>query len=103
VKLYLALKIKLRRIGANKQPYYRLVVADARTAVRGKFVENIGNYTPITDPMTLVVNEERALYWLSKGAQPTKTVHKLLVKAGVWSKFLELKNRSKEEACSEGV
>jgi len=81
------LKIRLRRVGGKKQPGYRLVVADIRAARNGAFVEIVGHYNPLTDPETIVIKEERALYWLKKGAQPTDTTARLLGKAGILEKF----------------
>ena len=76
-------KIRLRRTGAKKQPSYRVVVADARAARDGAFIEIIGHYNPLTDPTTIVIDKEKALAWLKKGAQPTDTVARLLRKVGV--------------------
>ena len=77
------IKLRLRRMGAKKQPSYRIVAADARSPRDGRFIEIVGFYDPKTDPYTLKVNEERARYWLSHGAQPTDTVRSLLIKSGV--------------------
>lgn len=79
-------KIRLRRVGAKKKPSYRLVVADSRSPRDGAFIEIIGHFNPLTDPETLVVNEEKALHWLSQGAQPTVTAARLLNKAGIVEK-----------------
>lgn len=76
-------KIRLRRMGAKKNPYYRIVVADSHSPRDGKFIEEIGTYDPLTDPATVKVDGERAKYWLSNGAQPTETVRGLLKKAEV--------------------
>ena len=86
-------KIKLRRIGATKQPSYRLVIADSRASRDGKFINIIGHYNPRTQPEELVINEQLALDWLKQGAQPTSTVARLLNKAGILDKF----NASKEK------
>jgi small subunit ribosomal protein S16 len=77
------LKIKLRRMGAPKRPSYRMVVADSKTSRGGAFIEIIGQYDPMTDPETIKVETEKAKSWISKGAQPTETVNRLLKKAGV--------------------
>ena len=74
-------KIRLRRMGAKKDPYYRVVVADSRDPRDGKFIEEIGTYNPLTDPATIQIDMERAKYWISNGAQPTDTVRGLLKKA----------------------
>jgi len=71
-------RIRLRRVGAKKQPSYRIVVADLRSPRNGRFIENIGHYNPRTEPTTMWVKEARALYWLSVGAQPSGTVHRIL-------------------------
>ena len=76
-------KIRLKRLGAKKKPSYRVVVADARAPRDGSVIDTIGHYDPMTDPATVVINGERALHWLSHGAQPTDTVAKLLFKAGI--------------------
>ncbi|TMK87269.1 MAG: 30S ribosomal protein S16 [Actinobacteria bacterium] len=80
-------KIRLMRRGATKRPAYRVVVADSRSPRDGRFIENIGRYQPLADPSVIEIDEERALYWLSRGAQPTEQVQNLLVKLGVWEKF----------------
>jgi len=87
------LRIRLRRMGARKHPSYRLVVADSRSPRDGKFVEIIGNYDPMTNPETTVINEERALHWLRQGAQPSETTARLLGKAGILEKFKPVKEK----------
>ncbi len=79
-------RIRLRRMGKKKQPSYRVVVADSRAPRDGRFIESIGFYDPLTDPPTIRINEERALYWLSQGAQPTEVAAGLLRKVGVLEK-----------------
>ncbi|MBR0424827.1 MAG: 30S ribosomal protein S16 [Clostridia bacterium] len=76
------LKIRLRRMGAKKQPFYRIVVADSRAPRDGAFVEEIGYYNPVTEPAELKVNNDRAKEWMKNGAQPTDTVRGLLKKSG---------------------
>ncbi|MBU0494778.1 MAG: 30S ribosomal protein S16 [Chloroflexi bacterium] len=76
-------KIRLRRVGGKKQPSYRIVVTDARTPRDGRFIENIGHYNPRTEPETYEIEAERARYWLSQGAQPTRAVARLLRKDGI--------------------
>jgi len=71
-------KIRLKRIGAKKKPFYRIVVADSRAPRDGKFIEEIGTYDPLQDPAVVVVDAEKAKDWISKGAQPTDTVRALL-------------------------
>lgn len=78
----MAVKIRLRRMGAKKAPFYRIVVADSRYAATGRCLEEIGYYNPLTEPIDLKVNAERAQYWIGNGAQPSDTVRALLKKAG---------------------
>ena len=77
------IKLRLRRMGAKKRPSYRIVAADSRSKRDGRIVEQIGFYDPLTEPATVTLNEERAAYWLSVGAQPTETVHILLRNQGL--------------------
>ena len=74
-------KIRLRRMGAKKAPYYRIVVADSRSPRDGRFIEELGTYDPMADSQKLTVNQERVAYWIANGAQPTDTVRGLLKKA----------------------
>ena len=76
-------KIRLRRMGAKKSPYYRIVVADARSPRDGRCIEEIGTYNPLTEPAVITVDAEKAQTWIKNGAQPTDTVRGLLKKAGV--------------------
>lgn len=78
----MAVKIRLRRMGAKKNPYYRIVVADSRSPRDGRCIEEIGTYNPLTDPATIQVDVEKAQQWIKNGAQPTDTVRGLLKKAG---------------------
>ena len=75
-------KIRLRRVGAKKAPYYRIVVADSHFPRDGRFIEEIGTYNPLTEPSEIKVDVERAQAWIKNGAQPTDTVKNLLKKAG---------------------
>ena len=79
----MATRIRLKRLGAKKAPFYRIVVADSRTARNGKTIEELGYYDPTKDPVVLKVDAEAAKKWLSTGAQPSDTVKALLKKAGV--------------------
>lgn len=79
----MAVRMRLSRTGAKKRPSYRVVVADSRYPRDGRFVEIIGHYNPIAEPVELEINSEKALDWLKKGAQPSETVRRLLKKAGV--------------------
>ena len=76
-------KIRLRRMGAKKEPYYRIVVADSRFPRDGRCIEEIGTYDPLTEPATIAVDAEKAQQWIKNGAQPTDTVRGLLKNAGV--------------------
>ena len=76
-------KIRLKRLGAHKKPFYRVVVADSRAPRDGKFIEEIGYYNPLTDPADIRINEEKAKKWLGTGAQPTDTVRGLFKKTGI--------------------
>ena len=76
-------KIRLKRMGAHKKPFYRVVVADARTPRDGKFIEEIGYYDPMTEPKTIKIDAEKANKWLANGAQPTETVKTLFKKSGI--------------------
>ena len=75
-------KIRLKRMGAHKKPFYRVVVADSRTPRNGKFIEEIGTYDPLKDPAEIKIDNEAAQKWLNNGAQPTDTVRALLKKSG---------------------
>lgn len=78
----MAVKIRLKRAGAKKAPFYRIVVADSRSPRDGRFIEEIGTYNPLVDPPVFTINSESAQKWLSNGAQPTDTVRALLKKNG---------------------
>jgi small subunit ribosomal protein S16 len=82
-----AVKIKLKRMGKIREPYYRIIVADARTKRDGRAIEEIGKYHPKQDPSFIEVNSDRAQHWLSVGAQPTDPVRKILEITGDWQKF----------------
>ena len=79
----MAVKIRLKRIGKKKVPFYRIIVSDSKFPVQGKFIEEIGTYDPNTDPSTVKVDEELAKKWIANGAQPTESVAKLFKQAGV--------------------
>ena len=87
----MAVKMRLKRMGAKKAPFYRVVVADSRSPRDGKFIELIGTYNPLTTPAEIKINEELALEWLAKGAIPTDTVKNVLSKAGIMKKYHESK------------
>ena len=83
----MAVKIRLKRMGSNKKPFYRIVVADSRSPRDGKFIEEIGFNNPVSQPKQVKINDEKAVKWLSNGAQPTDTDKTLLVNNGVMEKF----------------
>jgi len=87
----MAVRIRLKRMGAKKAPFYRLVVADSRSPRDGRFIEEIGTYNPLTEPAEVKIDEEKALQWLQTGAKPSDTVRNLFSKAGIMTKFHELK------------
>jgi small subunit ribosomal protein S16 len=84
-------RIRLRRVGAKKQPSYRIVVIKSEASATGRPIENIGHFNPRTDPETFTIKEDRALYWLGVGAQPSEAVLRLLDKAGIMEKHAQLK------------
>ena len=88
----MAVKIRLKRMGKIRAPYYRIVVADSRTKRDGRVIEEIGKYHPTEEPSVIIVDSERALYWLGVGAQPTEQVAALLKLTGDWGKFKGDKN-----------
>ena len=90
----MAVKIRLTRMGAKKNPFYRIVVADSRSPRDGRFIEILGNYDSTKEPAVINVDEDKAIDWMSKGAQPTDTVRSLFSKKGSMAKFDE-KKRSK--------
>ena len=91
-------RIRLRRVGLRKQPSYRIVVADQRSPRNGRFIEAIGHYNPRTRPNTNVVDEERALYWLGHGAQPSDRVRKIFAITGTLGRFERLRQGEELEA-----
>lgn len=93
----MAVKIRLKRVGAKKNPHYRIVVAHPSKPRDGEAIETLGSYHPREAKDTLVFsNPDRALYWLLVGAQPTETARSLLRKAGIWAKFAELRDQRKK-------
>ena len=82
----MAVKIRLKRMGANKKPFYRIVVADSRAPRDGRFIEEIGYYNPVSEPKQIKINDEKANKWLGVGAQPSENVKKLLQSHGIIAK-----------------
>lgn len=93
----MAVKIRLKRMGAKKHPFYRVVVADSRSPRDGRIIDTVGTYDSTTQPALVSLDDEKAIEWLQKGAQPTDTVKDLFSKVGIMKKWDELK-RSKKEA-----
>ncbi len=91
-------RIRLRRQGLKRQPSYRVVVTDKRKARNGSYLEHIGHYNPRTQPATEIIDEDRALYWLSVGAQPSDAVRRLLEHTGTWERFQRLRAGESREA-----
>lgn len=91
----MAVKIRLNRMGAKKNPFYRIVVADSRAPRDGRFIEIVGNYDATKEPAVVNIEEDKILGWLGKGAQPTDTVKTLLTQKGVMAKFAESKKAKK--------
>ncbi len=91
----MAVKLRLKKMGAKQRPFYRIVAADSRFPRDGRFLEIVGTYNPITVPAEIKVDEEKALYWLNNGAMPTDTVRNILSKAGIMKKYAESKKVGK--------
>lgn len=91
----MAVKLRLRRMGAKKRPFYRIVAADSRAPRDGRFIEEIGYYNPIETPAVVKIDEEKAQKWLSEGAIPTDTVRDLFSREGIMKKFHESKSSKK--------
>lgn len=87
----MAVKLRLKRMGAKKQPFYRIVTADSRAKRDGRFIEVVGTYNPLTDPAEIKIDEEVAMKWLKSGATPTDTVRNILSKNGTMAKFAKEK------------
>ena len=87
----MSVKIRLKRMGSKKRPFYRIVVADSRSPRDGRFIETVGTYNPLTEPEQVTLKEEAIMNWLSNGAQPSDTVRNILSKQGFMKKFHEAK------------
>ncbi len=94
----MSVKIRLKRMGAKKRPFYRVVIADSRSPRDGRFIETVGTYTPIAQPAEIKLDEAKILTWLSNGAQPSDTARNLLSNAGILAKFAEMKAAKKSTA-----
>lgn len=91
----MSVKIRLKRMGSKKRPYYRIVVADSRSPRDGRFIENVGTYSPLTQPAKITLEEESIMNWLNNGAQPSDTVRNLLSDAGIMKKYHDAKYSKK--------
>jgi small subunit ribosomal protein S16 len=91
-------KLRLMRMGKKKQPTYRVVAADARSPRNGRFIEIVGHYNPRTEPSTIVIDNDKAVHWLSEGAQATESVQKLLKISGAWEQFETAKAASSNQS-----
>ncbi|QMU07740.1 30S ribosomal protein S16 [Levilactobacillus suantsaii] len=91
----MSVKIRLKRMGSKKRPFYRIVVADSRSPRDGRFIENVGTYNPIVTPAEVKLNEESIMNWLNNGAQPSDTVKNLLSNAGIMKQYHEAKYTKK--------
>ena len=89
----MAVKIRLKRMGSKKKPFYRIVVADSRSPRDGRFIEEIGLYNPVSEPKEIRIDDEKAVKWLGNGAKPTDTVSVLFKNNGIFEKFEESKNK----------
>jgi len=94
-ELFMAVKLRLKRMGSKQKPFYRIVAADARSPRDGRFLESIGTYDPVNNDTKTSIDTEKALYWLSNGAVPTDTVRNILSKEGVMKKYAESKKEGK--------
>ncbi|MEN1966901.1 30S ribosomal protein S16 [Lentibacillus sp. N15] len=89
----MAVKIRLKRMGSKRNPFYRIVVADSRSPRDGRQIEQIGTYNPVANPVEVKIDEEKALSWMTNGAQPSDTVRNLFSKQGIMKKFHDQKNQ----------
>lgn len=89
----MAVKIRLKRMGAKRNPFYRVVVADARAPRDGRIIEQIGTYNPVANPIEVNIDQEKALQWMTDGAQPSDTVRNLFSKEGIMKQFHDNKNQ----------
>ncbi|MBN1352320.1 30S ribosomal protein S16 [candidate division KSB1 bacterium] len=97
----MAVKLRLKRMGKKKQPFYRIVAIDSRTSRDGKYIEKVGHYDPMRNPAEIQVNEEKALYWLKQGAIPSDTVKSLLSTEGILLKFDLMKKGFEQDKIDE--
>ncbi len=91
----MAVKLRLKRMGAKQKPFYRIIAADSRSPRDGRFIETVGTYDPVKKENNITVDEEKILKWLNNGAQPTDTVKNILSQTGIWAKFKTTKKEGK--------
>lgn len=91
----MAVKLRLKRMGAKQKPFYRIIAADSRSPRDGRFIESVGTYDPVKKENNITVDEEKVMKWLNNGAQPTDTVKNILSQTGIWAKFKNTKKEGK--------
>lgn len=91
----MAVKLRLKRMGAKQRPFYRIIAADSRSPRDGRFIETVGTYDPIKSDNNITLDEEKIIKWLNNGAQPTDTVKSILTNSGVWAKYKNTKKEGK--------
>jgi len=96
-------KLRLRRVGKKKQPVYKIVVADSRASRNGKFIESIGQYNPLLNPMVIDLKEDKLFMWLKRGAQPTDTMRSLLQRKGLWLRWGLMKKGADEATIASAL
>jgi len=99
----MAVKLRLKRMGAKQKPFYRIIVADSRSPRDGRFIETVGTYDPVKKDNNISVNEERVNYWLTNGAQPTDTVKSILSKSGIWANYKNSKVKKAEKTTKKST
>ena len=99
----MAVKLRLKRMGAKQKPFYRIVASDSRSPRDGRFIETVGTYDPVKKDNNISVNEERVNYWLTNGAQPTDTVKSILSKSGVWANYKNSKVKKAEKTTKKST
>ena len=99
----MAVKLRLKRMGAKQKPFYRIIVADSRSPRDGRFIETVGTYDPVKAENNITVKEDRVAYWLDNGAQPTDTVKSILSKSGVWANYKNSKVKKAEKTTKKST
>ena len=99
----MAVKLRLKRMGAKQKPFYRIIVADSSSPRDGRFIETVGTYDPVKADNNITVKEDRVAYWLDNGAQPTDTVKSILSKSGVWATYKNSKVKKAEKTTKKST